>query len=214
MVIYYNHPFEKLTADTIYLTNINLHYLKEHGIKAHIPTRKQSKTMINKLNENPYHIDHFVYLNNEDVYICPQGNKLTLDGEYDAKPEKGGHERIQLIYSNYMACKNCPVKNECTKSDKRTITKYENTLKREAYKLMETKEGKEEYKKRSRTIEAPNGTFKNIFHYNAIPINGLENVQGLMFIIASAYNAIRLFNLIKEHEIEYDDVRNIIKSIN
>ena len=39
---------------------------------------------------------------------------------------------------------------------------------------MSTKKGKEEYKLRSQTVEAHNGTFKNIYHYDDIPITGFK----------------------------------------
>ena len=76
---------------------------------------------------------------------------------------------------------------------------------------MSTKEEIEEYKLCSQTVEAHNGTFKKVYHYDDIPITGLERVQNLMFTIVAAYDLIRLFNLIKEHEL---DLYSVISSIN
>ena len=87
-----------------------------------------------------------------------------------------------------------------------TITQYVHTKQR---KLISTKEGIEEYKLHPQTVEAHNGTFKNVYHYDDIPITGLKRVQNLMFAIA-AYNLIKLFNLIKEHKL---DLYSIISSI-
>ena len=78
---------------------------------------------------------------------------------------------------------------------------------------MSTKEGKEEYKLRSQTVEAHNGTFKNVYHYDDIPITGLKRVQNLMFTITAAYNLIRLFHLIKENKLDLQSVINSIKFI-
>ena len=41
------------------------------------------------------------------------------------------------------------------------------------------------YKLPSKTVEAHNGTFKRIYHYDDIPITGLERVQNLMFTIGA-----------------------------
>lgn len=45
-------------------------------------------------------------------------------------------------------------------------------------------------------------TFKNVYHYDKLPITGLKRVQNLMYTIVAAYNLIRLFNLIKEHNLD------------
>ena len=75
---------------------------------------------------------------------------------------------------------------------------------------MSTEEGIKEYKKHSKTVEAHNGTFKNVYHYDKLPITGLKRVQNLMYTIVAAYNLIRLFNLIKEHNL---DLHSVISSI-
>ena len=76
---------------------------------------------------------------------------------------------------------------------------------------MSSEEGIKEYKLRSKTVEAHNGTFKRIYHYDGIPITGLKRVQNLMFTIVASYNLIRLFNLIKEKNM---DLYSVISSIN
>lgn len=78
---------------------------------------------------------------------------------------------------------------------------------------MATEEGIKEYKLRSKTVEAHNGTFKRIYHYDDIPITGLKRVQNLMFTIVASYNLIRLFSLIKENNIDLFTVINSIKFI-
>ena len=80
-------------------------------------------------------------------------------------------------------------------------------------RLMATEEGIKEYKLRSKTVEAHNGTFKRIYHYDDIPITGLKRVQNLMFTIVASYNLIRLFSLIKENNIDLFTVINSIKFI-
>ena len=42
---------------------------------------------------------------------------------------------------------------------------------------MASEEGKKEYKLRSKTVEVHNGTFKRAYHYDDIPITGLQRVQ-------------------------------------
>ena len=78
---------------------------------------------------------------------------------------------------------------------------------------MSTKEWILSYKLRSKTIEAHNGTFKRIYNYDYLPIVGLKRVQNLMFTIVALYNLIRLFNLIKENQMDLFSVISAIQFI-
>ena len=93
------------------------------------------------------------------------------------------------------------------------ITRYEHEVTYKTERLMSSEEGIKEYKLRSKTVEAHNGTFKRIYHYDSIPITGLKRVQNLMFAIVASYNLIRLFNLIKEKNRYLHSVIRLIKFI-
>ena len=204
---------KKISADTIYLTLANIEYLDNLGISALIPTSQQNRKNSDNQPDNPFAIDYFVFDEYKNVFICPNNKKLTLDGAYPAPQEKGGGNKIKLVYSNYQACKNCQYKGKCYKSNHRTITRYihESTYKVE--RLMSTEEGINDYKLRSKTVEAHNGTFKRVYHYDFIPLIGLKRIQNLMFTIVASYNMIRLFNLIKENEMDLYSVINAIRFI-
>ena len=59
-----------MSADTIYLNQISLSYFINKGIDGLIPTRKQSKEKIGKLNPKPFHKDHFYYIKELDAFMC------------------------------------------------------------------------------------------------------------------------------------------------
>ena len=50
-----------MSSDTIYLNQISLSYFVNKGIDGLIPTKKQSKEKIGKMNPKPFHKDHFYY---------------------------------------------------------------------------------------------------------------------------------------------------------
>ena len=208
-----NSKPRKISADTIYLTLANLNYLDNLGISALIPTSQQNRKNSNNLPENLFAIDYFVFDEYKNVFICPENQELTLDGAYPAPQEKGGGNKIKLVYSNYGACKKCKCKEKCYKKNHRTITRYEHEVTYKIERLMSSEEGIKEYKLRSKTVEAHNGTFKRIYHYDSIPITGLKRVQNLMFAIVASYNLIRLFNLIKEKNRYLHSVIRLIKFI-
>lgn len=62
---------------------------------------------------------HFIYDQEKDSYTCPGSHKLTA-GKKENRDEK------QWNYRNKKACKNCPIKERCTKSSYRTIKRTEN----------------------------------------------------------------------------------------
>lgn len=206
-----NSKPKKISADTIYLTLANLNYLDNLDISALIPTSQQNRKNSNNLPENLFAIDYFVFDEYKNVFICPENQELTLDGAYTAPQEKGGGNKVKLVYSNYEACKKCKYKEKCYKKNYRTITRYVHEVTYKTERLMSSEEGIKEYKLRSKTVEAHNGTFKRIYHYDGIPITGLKRVQNLMFTIVASYNLIRLFNLIKEKNM---DLYSVISSIN
>lgn len=70
-----------ISADTIYLNQISLSYLADKKIDGLIPSRKQSKEKIGKINENPYHKDNFEYNYESDAFKCPEGHYLHFFGQ-------------------------------------------------------------------------------------------------------------------------------------
>ena len=199
-----------ISADTIYRTIPNLTYLNNKNITALTPTRKQGKESINNLNKDPYSSDYFPYDREKDVVICPKKEILKPYGPYPCKPDKFGFIRQQKVYSNYSACQKCPAKEKCCKKSKhRTITRYNHELLDKAEELMEEKENKIEYKKRSR-VESPNGPYKTYYHINELHIIGIEYMQCIIEEIAAAFNLKRLYNIIKEKEINFNDIYKIM----
>ena len=193
-----NSKPSKISADTIYLTLANLNYLDNLSIYALIPTSQQNRENSGNLPENDFAIDYFDFDEYKNVVICPE------------KHEKGGGNKLKLVYSNYSACRDCKFAGICFTKNHRTITRYVHEVTYKTERLMASEEGIKEYKLRSKTVEAHNGTFKRIYHYNDIPITGLKRVQNLMFTIVASYNLIRLFSLIKENKM---DLFSVISSI-
>ena len=134
-----NSKPSKISADTIYLTLANLNYLDNLGISALIPTSQQNRENSGNLPENDFAIDYFDFDEYKNVVICPEKHELTLDGEYDAPPEKGGGNKLKLVYSNYTACKKCKHKGTCYTTNHRTITRYVHEVTYKVERLMSKK---------------------------------------------------------------------------
>ena len=102
-----------VTADKGYYSSECLKQCDENNITAHIPEIMMSPSERQGL----FGKRHFKYNHEKNVYICPADQILTT-------PDTG--KKKQWNYRNKQACKNCPVKERCTKASYRTIKRTDN----------------------------------------------------------------------------------------
>ena len=206
---------EHMSADTIYLNPTSLSYFKNNNIDGLIPTRKQSKEKIGKLNKNPFHKDHFEYDGENDAFKCPAGQYLTFYNQYTIEskdPEKP--EKIKRLYNNYEACKNCKFKKDCIsqKQSHRTITENGNRLQIEMYFKMEKEEYQDEYSKRP-CVEGPFGTLKEYYHIEQEVVIGKTKTEQKINLNALAYNIKRLYNILNDKRNNKEDICEFCENI-
>lgn len=186
-----------MSADNIYLNESSLLFLVENGIDGLIKNRKQSKGKIKKLNANPFHKDHFIYIRELDAFLCPNNHYLYFYREYPDynKLDKFPNAK-QRAYRNYEACKNCPYRNKCfsKKQNHRIITESGSTLIRDMYFKMELEEYSKKYDERSR-VEGPFGYFRTQYQFESDIITDIHYIEDTMNLLALVYNLKRLYNL-------------------
>lgn len=129
----------KVSADKGYRATKGLVALEENNIEGFIPLQASNKKQIS--------LEHFIYDDQEDEYICPEGRSLANIGE---KPEKN----VDLYQSE--DCTDCPRHSSCIQnpSTPRTlkVSKDIGTIERMKHRL-ETDAGKQMYKARAKTVE-------------------------------------------------------------
>ena len=203
-----------ISADTIYLNQISLSYLADEKIEGLIPTRKQSKEKIGKLNENPYHKDHFEYDYEQDAFKCPENQYLHFYGKYtESHRDPKKPDKVKRIYNNYNACKNCNARTKCCTSSQthKTITEYGSVLQKVMNHKMEKQEYKDEYAKRS-SVEGPFGIFKEQFQLEKEVVVGMIKTEERINLDALAYNLIRLYNIKQEIKNTTEDLEDFCES--
>ena len=204
-----------MSADTIYLNQISLSYFVNKGIDGLIPTRKQSKEKIGKLNPNQFHKDHFYYISDLDLFMCPAGQPMYFYKEYTEPSEDPDKpDKIKRLYNNYYACKHCIHRESCLteKQTHKTITENGERLERAMFLKMEKEEYKEEFKKRP-SVEGPFGIFKEQFHVEQEIVIGMVKTEQRLNLDALAYNLKRLYNLIQDEENNKEDIVDFCESI-
>jgi transposase len=144
-----------------------------------------------------YGKSQFKYDEQNDGYICPQGQLLKA---YNHKKEYS-KEKDYKRYQNFEACSNCPVKEKCSDNKKgRTI--HDRPFQRVADAVdRRTKEFSNMYKIRKQTVEHPFGTIKRTFGFSYFLTRRTENVRTESLLHFLVYNMKRAINIIGTKEL-------------
>ena len=129
----------------------------------------------------------FRYVTEEDVYICPAGEKLT----YYYTTQNNG-----LILHRYVtnACPHCAIKHNCTKGKERRISLWEHEHILEAVQRR-FDEHPEKMRQRRETVEHPFGTIKARMGATHFLMKTLPRVASEMALHVLAYNLTRVMNI-------------------
>lgn len=176
-------------ADKGYYTGEEFKKCQDNGIMSIAPKPNKGGTA-----EKGYTKGYFRYIKEEDVYICPQGQRLTL-------PEMRKSDRHGDRYYNLAACKVCKFKEQCApKSKCRYISRGEfddYTDKVDEF----TKANPELYSKRKCLVEHPFGTVKRALGFTYFLTRGTENVRTESFLHFLAYNMKRVISIMGTQEL-------------
>ena len=205
---------EYISADTGYHTKTSMEYLQNKEIKGLIPTRKQTRKSRKKLSENPFHKDHFKYDYDRDLFICPNKQELPFYKEIlKYKDNEEEPYKVERRYMNYYACKDCKDQDKCHKSTARQITEFTTLECIEIRELMDSEEGKELYKQRGSTVEAPFGTLKVKYNIDNMPITGREHIENILSLFALTYNLKRIYNILHDINTKSDDIDVFVETM-
>jgi transposase len=130
----------------------------------------------------------FRYVADEDVYICPAGERLAY---HFTNEEKG------LVLHRYWTnvCQDCSIKHKCTTGKERRITRWEHEHVLEAVQRR-LDENPQAMRQRRETVEHPFGTLKMRMGATHFLMKQLKNVRTEMALSVLAYNLTRVMNII------------------
>ena len=129
----------------------------------------------------------FRYLADEDVYICPAGERLT----YRYRNEEKGL-RLRRYWTN--ACQDCAIKDRCTTGKERRVTRWEHEAVLEVVQRR-LDENPGAMRQRRETVEHPFGTIKMRMGATHFLMKRLKNVKTEMALSVLAYNLTRAMNI-------------------
>src|SRR6202165_6077042 len=137
-----------VVADRGYFNSTEILACEEAGITVTLPKPMTS----NAKAEGRFGKQDFRYVADEDVYVCPAGEKLA----YSFTTQDKG-----MVLRRYRttACHSCAIKNSCTKGKERLISRWEHEQILEAVQRR-LDEHPDKMRQRRETVEHPFGTIK------------------------------------------------------
>lgn len=126
----------------------------------------------------------FRYEAQDDVYVCPAGERLKRIGR---------SKRDHLYLYRTRACPTCPLKSQCTDAKRRTVTRHyhEDALERMNARI-EADPGL--MRLRGCVAEPPYGTIKRMMGNGRFLLRGLAKVTGEIALSILAFNLRRAVN--------------------
>jgi transposase len=170
-------------ADRGYFDSEEILACEEAGITVTLPKPMTS----NSKAEGRFGKQDFRYVAEEDVYICPAGERLA----YSFTTQESG-----LVLRRYLtnACQRCAIKHSCTTAKERRITRWEHEHVLEAVQRR-LDEHPEKIRQRRETVEHPFGTIKARMGATHFLMKTLPKVATEMALHVLAYNLTRTMNI-------------------
>lgn len=133
--------------------------------------------------------EDFVYDAQKDVYECPNGEEL----KYVTHGKE--RERGMRYYMNREACRNCPLKSQCTRGTYRRIKRLDDEGVME--EMAERVRGHpERMRLRKGLVEHPFGTFKRAMDRGYFLMKTTAKVRTELKLTTLAYNMKRVMNIV------------------
>jgi len=171
-------------ADTGYSNGEEIAKSEEMGAECLIPKPKPSHQPKNE----DFSRTNFTFDAESNTYTCPAGNEMP-----QVRTRKDNDFKV---YANRVACMECPVKDQCTKSKTlREIERspYQENIDRAAQNV---RENPGLYQRRMELSEHPFGVVKRALGFDQFLCRGKEKATGEIALAFLAFNLRRAVNIL------------------
>jgi transposase len=174
-------------ADKGYHTGEEIRRCHEMGVDTMVAV---PKTPVSSQAPDPsFNQDKFHYDKEQDIYICPAGQKLTTNGTwYHHHPYKTKQYKTK-------ACTGCLLKEKCTTSLKGRLVERNENIEATQRNKKAIKQNRELYKRRQEIVEHPFGTMKRQWGFDYTLMKGKRKVDGEVGLMFIAYLFTRLLTI-------------------
>jgi hypothetical protein len=171
-------------ADRGYFNGEEILACEEAGITVYLPKPMTSGIKA----KGRFGKQDFVYIAEDDVYLCPAGERLT----YRYTNEEDG-KSLRRYWTT--ACQACALKSKCTTGQERRISRWEHEA------VLETVQARldrnpDKMRLRRQTVEHPFGTIKSWMGSTHFQMKTLKHVGTEMALHVMAYNMKRVMSIL------------------
>ncbi|MCL6218466.1 IS1182 family transposase [Zunongwangia pacifica] len=170
--------WENCVADTGYSSGENYAFLERQGLKSFIPAHGTFKG-------GP---DGFMYVEDQDHYLCPQGKIIPFTKEFN--DYRTGTRKKEYRARKHV-CIDCPIRSSClgksAQEKKFSVTYYRAEYQRNIARV-ESPQGRYMKGKRQSTVEPVFGTLTQFIGLRKVNTVGLKQANKCMQLSAIAYN--------------------------
>ncbi len=197
-------PQRRYNMDAGYHSFEQFEYIDQHHIDAVIADPKRENranpiapTPLEELLQNDQKIERsdFFFDAQNDVYQCPNGQKLSFQRHF---------KRGKTYGQTYQAssCENCPLEKRCLPPKNRSGVKQIHRQEREPLAeamrdKLQTPEAKQRLKTRMTTVEPVFGNLKANLGFTSFRLRGEKQVKGEFMLMAIAHNLNILYRLLE-----------------
>jgi len=175
-------------ADAGYSNAEQLQEVDKQGIKVIVPSKQQASKKPSK----PFDKSAFKYIEQEDVYICPAGQKLPYKWN-DVKRD------CREYVADLRMCRTCEHWAICTKGKKYGRRIYRNNNEQFRDRMCQQyaeADSQQIYGRRKQRVEHPFGHIKYNLKPNGFLLRGLAGVKAEMSLLSTCFNVARMITLI------------------
>lgn len=167
---------KRIAADKAYGSGLLLAWLFDRNIVPHIPVIDRQRQI-----QGIFSRDDFTYDPWNDSFSCPGGKLLTYCGD---DPQR----RVHYYRPKGGDCKACPVREQCTRGTRRTLTRsFDQEARDRAQSLAQTEDYARSRRLRKR-IERLFGHLKRTMGIRRLKLKGLSGAAEEFLMAAAAQN--------------------------
>ena len=183
---------EYIVADAGYGSEQNYQDIMENRERTPLITYNQyRKEKKKKHKDNTFHVDNWEYKEEEDAFLCPNGQKVRFS-HHSKRTDRYGFTREFKVYES-EDCSDCPLRDLCTKAkegNNRRVyinEKWESQKEYVRKKLSDEKTG-EIYGKRKTDVEPAFGFLKANLGFTRFSVRGKRKVKNELAFSLMAVN--------------------------
>lgn len=187
----------RIIADSIFGTEQNYELLHNNEIENYMKFPLYHKEQTKGYQQNRFLKENFSYDPVTDSYGCPNDQLLIFKGKHQKTHKRTGYKSEVKIYE-CNNCSDCPLYQQCCRSDKGNNRRIEVNEKLEAYKQqarenLHTELGQTLKKRRGIEIESCFGDIKHNMGFRRFNLRGLNKVKTEFALVAMAHNLRKVY---------------------